>query len=135
MTADARALLAANGAVYAAFESLDLDAMMGTWATTEQIWCVHPGGELVEGFSAVRRSWGAIFAATSYLQVVLTDESAMVSGDLGVVRCTENLLTSLGRRADLGGGRALTVNVFRREDGRWLLVGHHAAPPLRASPG
>lgn len=132
------ALLAANTAFYDALESLDLDRMVACWSTADDVWCVHPGGEMVLGAAAVRRSWGAVFAATASMHVVVTDVVATASGGLGVVRCTENVLTSVGGRSELGAGRALTVNVFREEgdgdDGAWLLVGHHAAPPLRPAP-
>ena len=124
---------AANAAFYDAFEALDLDRMEERWARTDDAWCVHPGGELLLGWSRVRRSWVAIFANAEYLQFILTDVTVERSGDLAVVRCTENVLAPSGPRG-LRGAQAHAVNVFVRRDGSWLLLAHHAAPVLRAAP-
>lgn len=126
-------LEAANADFYEAFEALDLDRMEAVWATTDDAWCVHPGSELLSGWPRVRRSWIAIFANSEYLQFIVTDVAVERSGDLGVVRCTENVLAPAGPRG-LRGAQAHALNVFVRRDGAWRLLAHHAAPVLRAAP-
>src|SRR6202162_6589485 len=57
----------AAAAVYRAFESKDIDAMMAAWAEDEEIVCVHPGGPRLVGFDAVRLGWEQIFAGETKL--------------------------------------------------------------------
>lgn len=129
---DLEALRAANDAFYAGVEALDLDAVAAVWQHSEDVACVHPGAELISGWSRVRRSWAAIFAATSYLQFIVTDVRAVVDGTAGIVTCTENILSDAGHENHLGTAKAVATNVFSRDGhGRWLMVLHHASPVLR----
>ena len=52
----------AETAFYEALEAGNLDAMMEVWAEDEEIVCVHPGGERLVGYDAVRSSWAQIAA-------------------------------------------------------------------------
>ncbi len=117
---------AANAEFYAAFEAVDLDRMRAVWDDGEDTSCVHPGWQEVRGTSRIMRSWAVIFANTSYIQFFLTDVDVVESGDLAVVRCTENILTSV-TEAD-GDGAVLAVNVFRRRPDGWRLWLHHGSP-------
>lgn len=138
MSADVDALRAANDAFYEGVEALDLDAVAAVWKHGDHVACVHPGRELILGWPRVRRSWAAIFAATSYLQFIVTDVCAVVDGGSGIVTCTENILADAGHDNHLGTAKAVTTNVFSRDDdGAWLMVLHHASPVLRedGSPG
>ena len=134
MTGDATCLQAANAAFYECFEALDFDAMAALWDHGDDAFCVHPGSELIVGWGPVRRSWAAIFAATEYLQFIVTDTRARVMGAAGVVTCTENVLSGADGGAGLGGGRAVATNVFVWRDGAWYMTAHHASPVLRALP-
>jgi ketosteroid isomerase-like protein len=125
------ALVAANAEFYARFEALHLDGMDELWDRSDDVWCVHPGTDLITGSGPVRRSWAAVFASTSYLQFIVTDVVARVVGDAGMVTCTENILTSAGAEGDLGAGKAIASNLFTWRDGRWRMVAHHASPVLR----
>ena len=91
---------AANSALYAAFESADVDAMERIWddADPSALVCVHPGWPMLRGRAAVLRSWSAVMAGTEYIQFFLTDVQVRVTGETAVVTCTENVLTS----ADVG---------------------------------
>lgn len=119
----------ANAAFYAAFEALDLDRMAALWDRGDDVFCVHPGSDLILGWGPVRRSWAAIFAATDYLQFIVTDVQARA--EAGVVTCTENILTDHAADEGLGAGKAVATNVFRYRDGRWRMTAHHASPVLR----
>jgi ketosteroid isomerase-like protein len=123
------AVEAANAALYAAFESGDVDLMEAVWDVEDPdaLVCVHPGWPMLRGRTAVLRSWSAVMAGTDYIQFVLTDVQVSVEGSTAIVTGTENILTS----ADVGdGGSAVATNLFvRRADG-WRLVVHHASPVL-----
>ena len=120
---------AANAALYAAFETGDVDLMEAVWDVEEPaaLVCVHPGWPMLRGRAAVLRSWSAVMANTEYIQFFLTDVQVAVSGGTAVVTCTENVLTS----ADVGDNASVVAtNVFvRRADG-WRLQVHHGSPVL-----
>lgn len=123
-------LLAANTAFYEALERGDLDALERLWANGDGAVCVHPGLAPIRGRRAVLRSWAAVLAGTPYLQFVLTDVTSEVQGEVGVVTCTENLLSATEGMPEtvFAGGHAVATNVFRYEAGSWRLWVHHASP-------
>jgi len=119
----------ANAALYAAFETADVDAMQDVWDDVDPgaLVCVHPGWPMLRGRSAVLRSWSAVMAGTEYIQFFLTDVHVTVVGDSAVVTCTENVLTS----ADVGeNASVVATNVFVRRPDGWRLQVHHGSPVL-----
>jgi ketosteroid isomerase-like protein len=136
-----RAVLAANTALYDAFESADLELMQSVWLDgphAEDVICVHPGWAPLRGRGAVLRSWAMIMANTAYVQFVLTDVDVTVDGDVAVVTCAENILTGMPEVSEplqasdtgLSGGRVAATNVFRRTDSGWRLWVHHSSPVI-----
>lgn len=124
---DVDAVTAANAELYAAFEHCDFDRMAAVWDDGGVVCCVHPGWPMLRGRDRVLRSWAMIMANTAYIQFVLTDVAVDVSGDVAVVTCEENMLTS----AEVGeGAQATATNVFRRRPSGWRLAVHHASPVL-----
>ena len=124
-----RAVEQANAALYAAFESADVDAMERAWDDVEPaaVVCVHPGWPMLRGRGSVLRSWSAVMAGTTYIQFFLTDVQVAVEGETAVVTCTENVLTS----ADVGENAAVVAtNVFRLRPDGWRVQVHHASPVL-----
>ena len=79
-TADEREVLEANAAFYAAFESLDPDAMAAVWATEEPVRCVHPGWPMIAGRESVLESWSRIFDNAAAMQFTIIDAEARVEG-------------------------------------------------------
>lgn len=125
------AVEAANAEFYVAFEGADLDRMSALWDVdgNAPVSCVHPGWPLIRGRQRVLRSWAVIMANTTYIQFVLTDVAVNVVGELAVVTCDENILTS-AEPADAG--QATATNVFRRRGDGWRLWVHHGSPVLAA---
>jgi ketosteroid isomerase-like protein len=120
---------AANAALYAAFETGDVDLMEAVWDAEDPsaVVCVHPGWPMLRGRTNVLRSWSAVMAGTEYIQFFLTDVQVSLHGDTAVVTCTENVLTS----ADVGDNAAVVAtNVFVRRAGGWRLLVHHGSPVL-----
>jgi ketosteroid isomerase-like protein len=124
-------VVAANAALYEAFERGDAEAMALVWVHDEertQPWCLHPGARPVVGREAVLRSWSLLMANTGYAQFFLTDVAVHVSGDSAVVTCTENVLAASTDEGPLTGGAAAATNGFVRERGAWRMWLHHASP-------
>ncbi|MDX1594577.1 MAG: nuclear transport factor 2 family protein [Gammaproteobacteria bacterium] len=119
---DSEALLAANAAFYAAFNTRDADAMAAIWATGEDVTCLHPGWPLLLGREAVLASWWRIFAAGASPTVTCLEPHARPDRDGGLVVCYELI----------GAQRLAASNLFRREGGELRLHHHHAGPCAEA---
>ena len=141
-TAEQAAVVLANEAFYQAVEDGDLDSVRALWINGEHAdtaHCVHPGQPAVHGRAKVLMSWAVVMSRLTYLQFFITDVRVVVSGEIAVVTCVENVLTDLphGESTDsagFAGGRAEATNVFRRgADGRWLLFAHHSSPVFPSS--
>jgi len=123
---DRDAVLEANAAFYAAFESLDLKRMEEVWLRAPYIKCVHPGWGLLVGWGPVMESWERIFSGTLGMRFTLTGVQAEVCGDLAWVVLTENI----DSRHHDGKVEAhvQATNLFERRDRRWFLVHHQCSP-------
>ncbi|MEO6204370.1 MAG: nuclear transport factor 2 family protein [Mycobacteriales bacterium] len=121
---------AANTALYEALERADVDRMAAVWdeVAPDDVVCVHPGWPMLRGRGQVLRSFSAIMANTPYIQFFLTDVRVAVTGDVAVVTCTENILTSV-TEAD-GSSQVVATNVFVRRGQDWRLLVHHGSPVL-----
>jgi ketosteroid isomerase-like protein len=119
------ALLEANRAFYSALESRDPSEMEAQWSHADDVTCTHPGWHRLDGWEDVSRSWEAIFANSRAWKVHPEEEHAILSGEMGVVLCIE-ILQPVGGHGDPA--RMQATNVFRREEGRWRIVHHHASP-------
>jgi ketosteroid isomerase-like protein len=121
---------ATNDLLYTAFESGDLDAMAALWvdgSLAGMARCIHPGSEVIAGREGILRSWALLMANTNYLQFIVTEPGTVVDGNLAVVTCTENVLSSESDDDPLGAAKALATNSFIRVDGRWRIWLHHTS--------
>jgi ketosteroid isomerase-like protein len=128
-SAEAASLVEANANFYRAFESLDPDRMAQVWHHGEGVRCIHPGGPLLSGWDDVFRSWKVIFQNSPPLQFVISDLSVQVERQIGWVSCTENLIQVTVRGPTFSS--ILATNAFRKVDGEWRMIMHHASPVLR----
>jgi len=142
VTADIQAITEANEEFYAAAEAGDLDRLGAIWLSgpfEASVQCVHPGWAPVFGREDVLRSWAVVCANTPFLQFFLTDVRIDVVDRIAVVSLTENIITdmSAGSSEDdpgfIAGGRATTINIFRRTDDGWRLWMHHASAVMESS--
>jgi ketosteroid isomerase-like protein len=136
VAADIAAISEANEEFYNAAEAGDLDRLGAIWlsgAFEDSVQCVHPGWAPVFGREDVLRSWAVVCANTPFLQFFLTDVRVDVVDRIAVVSLTENIITdmSAGSSDDdpgfIAGGRATTINLFRRTEDGWRLWMHHAS--------
>jgi uncharacterized protein (TIGR02246 family) len=119
-------VIEANLNFYFALESLDVELMEDVWLMDANACCIHPGGERLSGWDAIRSTWERIFKSTTYMRVDITDVSVEVHGNAAWVTCLENIATSAGGQTHRA--RAYATNIFTyEEDSGWMLILHHAS--------
>jgi ketosteroid isomerase-like protein len=120
----------ANAAFYRAFEGLDMDRMRAVWLRSDDVKCIHPAWELLSGWDTVMRSWELIMQNTARIRFKLEDVSVVVNGGIALVSCLERIFDG---QTEIG--VAATTNLFQQnQDGRWLMLLHHASPFARRMP-
>src|SRR5438034_9493130 len=117
--------LDAANAFYEAFEARDVEAMMAVWAEDEDIICVHPGGQRLVGYAAVRASWGEIFASDTQLRLQLSGPMVLQTISMAVQSVTEHLVLGEEQEAT---GLVEATNVFLHTPSGWRMLVHHASP-------
>lgn len=141
VAADIEAITEANEEFYAAAEAGDLDRLGAIWLAgpfESSVQCVHPGWAPVFGREDVLRSWAVVCANTPFLQFFLTDVRVDVVDRIAVVSLTENIITDMSAGSSeedpgfIAGGRATTLNVFRRTEDGWRLWMHHASAVMES---
>lgn len=123
---DLEAVRAANESFYSALEGLDLDGMSRVWLHEDGVFCIHPAGDLLQGWPTVRESWERIFANGGWMRVTPTRAEIRFDGDLAVVVCYENITRTL--EGDVRVALAVATNVYKRTTEGWRMVHHHASP-------
>jgi len=127
----------AENAFYEALENADIEAMMEVWAEDEEIVCVHPGGERLVGYAAVRSSWAQIAGSGRKLKIHLSDQSVVNGMMLAVHSLHEHISMEGEQRPAVP---VAVTNVYLRTGNGWRMIVHHASPvpqqrtPVRAPP-
>lgn len=115
----------AESAFYAAFAGLSFVAMERVWAP-EDIACLHPGGELLQGRKAVLDSWARILNAPEGPQLQFERDMVQGESDFRLHMVRELIAPAAGEQAVV----VQAVNAYRKIDGGWYLVLHHATIPV-----
>ncbi|HEX8090734.1 MAG TPA: nuclear transport factor 2 family protein [Blastocatellia bacterium] len=115
----------ANAAFYRALESSVIEQMDEVWAHDTWVRCVHPGWEMLIGWTQVRESWVMIFEGGQKMRASPSDVWVCLSGEFAWVTCTENI--TVFNESGFGSAQALATNLFVCREGRWLMVHHHAS--------
>lgn len=110
-------------AFYEAIERSDTDMLHDVWSADDNIVCIHPGADRIEGRQAVLDSFTELFMESPMLSFSLMD--TLQTGD-------DNLAIHLVREHVEMGGRfmssVVSTNIYQFEDGGWRMLLHHASP-------
>ena len=112
-------------AFYRAFERADLTAMLAVWAEDEEIICVHPDGERLLGFDAVRDSWRQMFSQGPRLRFQLVDLRVHTVRLMSVHNLYESITASGETRPT---ALTLATNIYLLTPSGWRMLMHHASP-------
>lgn len=115
---------AAEEAFYRAMQKRDLDLMMAVWAEDDNIWCVHPGGQRLDGRDAVRLSFEQILKASPAMAFRLSDVTHVYDQNLAVHVLHEHI--RLGDDSHFQ-PPVVATNIYRLTENGWRMVMHHAS--------
>lgn len=115
----------AEAAFYHALAHADLDAMMAVWSEDDEVACILPNGNRLDGIEAIREGWRQHFAhrgAHSMRTSARLVASSMVLEIRSVVQHIggegDNDLPTLSV--------VLATNVYSRGPRGWRMILHHA---------
>ena len=111
-------VLAANEDFYKAFNQKDLTLMDDLWATSDDISCIHPGWNVLQGREAVLESWHGILSNANQPRIVVGGATVVFSGNAAVVLCRELV----------AGSPLAATNVFVKHGEDWKLLHHQSGP-------
>jgi ketosteroid isomerase-like protein len=114
----------AEEAFYEAIARADLDALMSVWADDEEIVCIQPTGQRLDGHAAIRESWRAIFDNNPRFSVRTHGKTRWDSALISVRSIVEALYLQKDQTVH---GPMLATNVFVRGTSGWRLASRHAS--------
>ena len=115
----------ANQGFYEAFNKQDLKLMKTVWSAKGMVHCVHPGWPVLRGYDIIMQSWSDIFENTDNLEIKLSEVEVTLDDKLAWASCQENLFSI--HSAGVQTSKTHATNLFRKENGNWKMVQHHAS--------
>jgi ketosteroid isomerase-like protein len=112
---------------YAALNGMmngDAGPLGAIWSHSAAVTTMHPIGGREVGWDAVRGSWEQVAHLASGGRVSLDDQMIRVAGDVAYELGVERGRAKLAGQELSFEGRV--TNIYRREDGVWKIVHHHA---------
>ena len=120
----------AEEAFYDAIDRRDLDALMATWSEDDEIVCIHPTGQRMNGHAAIRESWRSIFESNPRFTVHIRSKVRWQS----LLLCVHSIVETFHLEDErVVHGPMLTTNVFVRGANGWRLLARHTSAAAEAS--
>ena len=131
---DNSAVLKVNSDFYRAFSTKNITLMGTVWHNSPYVQCIHPGAKPLVGYDNIVSMWSNMFQARDQVfkgtDITPSDVRVHVRGTSAFVTCTEEVIAPSGAER-----RMLATNIFRKLEGRWVLVHHHASQATRLGGG
>jgi len=123
---DTSYVLKVNSDFYKAFSTKNISLMGSVWHNNPHVQCIHPGAKPLVGYHNIVSMWSNMFQARDQVfkatDITPSDVRVHVRGTSAFVTCTEQVLAPSGAER-----RMLATNIYRKLQGRWVLVHHHAS--------
>lgn len=116
----------AEKAFYEAFQQEDLELMMSIWANDEDITCIHPGGNRLEGQTLVRESWEQIFRHENGIKFEINQKRVLIENNIAIHHVIESIYMDGELQSEI-----IATNMYRKSHDSWQMILHHASPELR----
>lgn len=120
------AIKTANAEFYRAIEAAAIERMDKVWLHEESVRCVHPGWDLIAGWTRVRESWERIFASEQKMRISPTEIFVFAADEMAWVNCIENI--TVFQESSFDTVQAAATNLFIWRQDKWLMIHHHASP-------
>lgn len=120
------AVKAANQAFYSAFSTGDVAAMQKVWSSDADIQNIGPTSKSVTvGWDKIGKGFEALFAAFPELKATMKPEIKIVDAVAWVTGIEQ--IQRKDKAAAISSVGNLVTSIFQKQDGRWLMVHHHAS--------
>ncbi len=116
----------AEKAFYAAFQQEDLELMMSVWANDEDITCIHPGGNRLDGLKDILESWEQMFSHENGIKFEINKKRIQIESDIAIHHVIESIYLEGELQSEI-----IATNIYRKNQDGWQLILHHASPELR----
>jgi ketosteroid isomerase-like protein len=122
----------AEKAFYDAFQQEDLELMMSVWASDEDITCIHPGGNRLEGLKNIQESWEQMFSHDNGIKFEINKKTVQMENDIAIHHVIESIYLDGELQSEI-----IATNIYRKTENKknnsvsWNLILHHASPELR----
>lgn len=109
-------------AFYEAIEQADIVALGRVWSLDDNIVCIHPGANRIEGRSQVLESFSDMFAQSPSIGFSISDALHTESDGLAIHLVREEIELD-GQLVSI----MVSTNIYHREDGGWRMLLHHSS--------
>lgn len=120
----------AEKAFYDAFQQEDLELMMSVWANDEDITCIHPGGNRLDGLKKIHESWEQMFSHENGIKFEINKKRVQIENDIAIHHVIESIYLDGELQSEI-----IATNIYRKclieSQASWHLILHHASPELR----
>ena len=128
---DVESVNAVSRVFIAAISARDIRAMEKLWAHESYVAFIGPlSTTIVVGWDGVKNAWQMRFNQFERVTVSLTESHIHTDGKIAWSVGVEKVQL-LRKNGDTLNFDAFVTNVFEKQDGRWLMVSHHATPIFR----
>lgn len=110
---------------YEALQAADLERLLGLWVHDEFVRCIHPGGALQVGITAIKAGFEALFARGPV--AVQAAEVKRLATDALVIHQVHERVLVPGPEGDQIAW-VLATNAYLKTEQGWRMVLHHASP-------
>ncbi|MEM7124050.1 MAG: nuclear transport factor 2 family protein [Pseudomonadota bacterium] len=125
-----RAVSEADDKFFAALNAMfvgDLEPMKALWSHADDVAYLGPAGIFLTGWPAILEDWEKQAALKLGGEIHVTQRHLTVGDGLAVAHHRAEA-TNRDRNGNMVDVSLRGTNVFRKEDGEWRLIAHHADP-------
>lgn len=109
-------------AFYEAIEQADIQALGRVWSLDDNIVCIHPGANRIEGRAQVLESFSDMFAESPSIGFSISDALQTESDGLAIHLVREEIEFD-GQLVSI----MVSTNIYHMEDGGWRMLLHHSS--------
>jgi len=109
-------------AFYEAIEQADIAALGRVWSLDDNIVCIHPGANRIEGRAHVLESFSDMFAESPSIGFSISDALQTESDGLAIHLVREEIQLD-GQLVSI----MVSTNIYHLEDGGWRMLLHHSS--------